>query len=371
MDCHVKEKRGYNARAIAIRCISLLGLITLVGWEVWKAGDMLTTIRDQLSNTELQKQYAKVSEEMKKNDQLMSTVNDIENAMIQRTRKQALVSHCHKRNRSDIYPAGQSPKTGLNRDAFKNILVSDKNQLLYCMIPKVACTNWRRVLMVLEGYSDDPLSLNANDVHNYTYGLLRPLSDYTTDEIVFRLSTYYKFVFVRNPLERFTSAYRTKFVEARGKSLFKGTVGKYIIRKYRSGVTESEAEDGENVTFREFVNYVIDSPLEDPGFYDRHWERYDRLCLPCMIYYDFIGKFETLADDSDYLLRLIDVKSKVSFPELKSKYQVPAKALSNIYYQSLGTDLQNKLIKLYEKDFEMFGYKTPQKANDKNKGHRK
>ncbi len=279
--------------------------------------------------------------------------------MIQRTRKQALVSHCHKRNRSDIYPAGQSPKTGLNRDAFKNILVSDKNQLLYCMVPKVACTNWRRVLMVLEGYSDDPLALDSPDVHNNTFGLLRRLSDYSSDEIIFRLSTYYKFLFVRNPLERFTSAYRSKLAESQGKSFFKSTVGKYILGKYRPDVPESQAKTGEGVTFRDFAQYVVDSPLENPGFFDRHWERFDRLCLPCMIYYDFIGKFETLPEDSDYLLRLIDVKSKVSFPELKSNYRIPTKALSNFYYRSLNSDLQKKLLDLYKNDFEMFGYRMP------------
>lgn len=293
------------------------------------------------------------------NQMQFTQADDIENALIQRTRKQKLVSHCHRRNRTEIYPTGQNPKTGLDPQAFRNILVSDKSQLLYCMIPKVACSNWRRVLMVLEGYADDPYKLDSVDVHNNTFGLLRPLSDYTSDEIIFRLSTYYKFMFVRNPLERFTSAYRSKFVEARGTTLFKSLIGKYILRRYRSDIPDGQAKTGEGVTFRDFAQYVVDSPEEDPGYVDRHWERFDRLCLPCLIYYDFIGKFETISEDSDYLLRLIDEKSKVSFPELKSNYRVPTKALSNFYYRSLSSDLQARLLKLYGHDYEMFGYRKP------------
>lgn len=287
-----------------------------------------------------------------------SQAGEIENAMIQRTRKQTLVKSCHKRNRSEIFPAGLSPKTGLNRAAFRNILVSDKNQLLYCMIPKVACSNWRRVLLVLEGYTENPEALGTADVHNNTFGLLRPLSDYSSDEIIFRLSTYYKFLFVRNPIERLTSAYRNKFVETE-RPFFKKIFGRYILQKYRPEKPASEVEKGEGVTFRDFVQYIVDSPPEHREFVNSHWERYDRLCLPCLIYYDYIGKFETIEDDADYLLQLIDAKSKVSFPNIKSTYRVPTKALSNFYYKSLSSDLQQRLVDKYEHDFDMFGYKKP------------
>lgn len=296
-----------------------------------------------------------------------SQADDIENAMMQRARKQSLVKHCHKRNKSDMFPFGQNPKTGLNREAFKNILVSDRNQLLYCMIPKVACSNWRRVLLVLEGYADDPNSLSSGDVHNNTFGLLRPLSDYSSDEIIFRLSTYYKFVFVRNPIERLTSAFRNKFVQTQNRPIFREIFGSYILKRYRPNTPREQRRKGEGVTFREFIQYIVDSPPEDPEFVNEHWERYDRLCLPCLIYYDFIGKMETMTDDSEYLLRLIDVKTKVSLPNLKSNYRVPTKALSNFYFQSLSIDLQERLMKMYDADFEMFGYKKPKITYDKKK----
>ena len=35
-------------RALAIRAVSLLGLICLISWEVWKAGDMFSTLKGLL-----------------------------------------------------------------------------------------------------------------------------------------------------------------------------------------------------------------------------------------------------------------------------------------------------------------------------------
>ena len=45
MECHELQRQPIKMRALALRCVSLFGLVVLIGWEVWKAGDMVTTIR--------------------------------------------------------------------------------------------------------------------------------------------------------------------------------------------------------------------------------------------------------------------------------------------------------------------------------------
>jgi hypothetical protein len=41
--------------------------------------------------------------------------------------------------------------------------------------------------------------------------------------------------------------------------------------------------------------------LETEGF-NEHWALYASLCQPCLISYDFVGKYETLDDDIDYIM---------------------------------------------------------------------
>uniref|UniRef100_A0A3Q0QWJ4 Carbohydrate sulfotransferase n=1 Tax=Amphilophus citrinellus TaxID=61819 RepID=A0A3Q0QWJ4_AMPCI len=99
----------------------------------------------------------------------------------------------------------------LSPEDLKHLIVDDKHSLIYCYVPKVACTNWKRVLMVLtsDGRYTDPLAIPANEAH--VAGNLRTLSEFSVAEINQRLRSYLKFIFVREPFERLVSAYRNKF----------------------------------------------------------------------------------------------------------------------------------------------------------------
>uniref|UniRef100_K7FMZ5 Carbohydrate sulfotransferase n=1 Tax=Pelodiscus sinensis TaxID=13735 RepID=K7FMZ5_PELSI len=102
----------------------------------------------------------------------------------------------------------------LTPDDLRHLVVDDVHGLLYCYVPKVACTNWKRVMMVLTGQGKyrDPLEIPANEAH--VSSNLRTLSDYSTPEINHRLRNYLKFIFVREPFERLVSAYRNKFTRS-------------------------------------------------------------------------------------------------------------------------------------------------------------
>ena len=75
-------------------------------------------------------------------------------------------------------------------------------------------------------------------------------------------------------------------------------------------------------------------------FYNEHWETYDKLCHPCGIHYDFIGRFENLETEARYVLEISRLIKNVSFPNVKlsdtsSKIpffysQLPKETLNNI-----------------------------------------
>jgi len=92
------------------------------------------------------------------------------------------------------------------------MIVDDKHKLLYCMIPKVACTTFKMVIAK---------SLTAGNVSEqkihfswYIHSLgLNYQYKYSKKEIELRLKTYFKFVVVRHPFDRLLSAYADKFLD--------------------------------------------------------------------------------------------------------------------------------------------------------------
>lgn len=272
---------------------------------------------------------------------------------MQEQRKQHLIDYCHKRDAKELLPP-HTTNNEIPAHYFRNIIVSDSHRLLYCYIPKVACSNWKRVLMVMHGDAADPWNIKTPDVHNRSLGYFRYLNQYSPEEIVYRLRTYYKFLFVRHPFERLVSAYRNKFIDSYNLTLFKEMYGRHIIRKYRQNPDKRSLRTGEGVNFSEFAEFLYNS---DPEFMDWHWKQYDMLCHPCLIYYDFIGHFENLYEEADQLLNILQVGDKVKFPKNKtSSYKRPTKFLAKEYFNSLSKEAQDKLYENYKHDFELFGY---------------
>uniref|UniRef100_A0A0P4WGY9 Carbohydrate sulfotransferase n=2 Tax=Scylla olivacea TaxID=85551 RepID=A0A0P4WGY9_SCYOL len=233
-----------------------------------------------------------------------------------------------------------------------NLLVDDKNRVLYCYVPKVACTNWKRVMLILSGASNqtDPKLIPADSVHRKHVFI--KLSDLKPSQIQHRLLTYTKFLFVRHPVERVISAFRNKFeMNYTSSAYFKKRFGVKIMKKYRKGVSpESIPSSGNGVHFPEFVSYLIDTKKEQ---FNEHWALVSSLCNPCDVKYDYIGKYETLADDSKYILEQIGAPPSLHFPEV-----VPSRtsAVVESYFNSLTAQQQSDLVKIYQDDFQIFDY---------------
>ncbi|MBN3296489.1 CHSTB sulfotransferase, partial [Amia calva] len=239
----------------------------------------------------------------------------------------------------------------------KHLVVDDQHELLYCYVPKVACTNWKRVLMVLtgDGKYSDPLKIPANEAH--VAGNLRTLSQYTTAEINHRLRTYLKFVFVREPFERLVSAYRNKFTRNYNTAFHK-RYGTKIISRHRVNPREEALEKGNDVSFEEFVYYLVDPRTQHEEPFNEHWERVHSLCHPCIIHYNVVGKYESLEQDARYILQLAKSQDVVRFPAtVKSSRTTDDMAAQ--FFQKVSPFYQKKLYNLYKMDFLLFNYTIP------------
>ena len=233
---------------------------------------------------------------------------------------------------------------------FSSFIVLEKYKLVYCSVPKVACTVWKRILANLEG-----IKINSS-VHQETKGKLKLLSDYTTEDRAKILKTYKKFTFVRDPFERLLSAYKDCFW---GKFKRSQKFWKNYRKEIRKLLAKSSGLDidvnVDNTTFEHFATYLV-LRWREGGLFQEHWREQYKLCHPCQIQFDYVGHYETLQDDAEFVLSKTKLDDKVFFPEWKP---TNTSALMKNYYSTLSLLRIRQLWDIYKKDFELFGYTYP------------
>ena len=185
------------------------------------------------------------------------------------------------------------------------------------------------------------------------------------EDIDFRLKTYKKFLFVREPMERLVSAYKNKILGTQ-KDGYVQSAKEFILRTYRklNNFKFSNTTDYK-ITFREFANYVtIRRSHHELGQLNQHWRPYTEVCHPCVISYDYIGRYETLEEDAEQILRRVGAPRTLHFPpfvQSKSKSEVTS------YLDELSASEKKMLFSIYSRDYTVFGYPHPEVAYHDNK----
>ena len=242
----------------------------------------------------------------------------------------------------------------------RNIFVDDVHKVLYCEVPKVACTSWKVFFANISG-KVDPKDYGKlyHLVHNTAYHPkigFKYLTNFSYEERLYRLKNYFKFLVVRNPFDKLLSAYENKFAhDSEQAQWYHKNVGPHIIKHYRQKPTKDAIKWGKDVQFEELVRFITDDANKVRMKYDPHWWSMQDTCYPCIIQYDYIAKIETLQQDLPYIMDKIVPGQKVSFPYLNSNQQKLKEKLDR-YYKNLTMSEMKKVEELYLLDNKMFGY---------------
>ncbi|XP_061165972.1 carbohydrate sulfotransferase 10-like [Saccostrea echinata] len=205
--------------------------------------------------------------------------------------------------------------------------MSKSHKLIYCSIEKAGTTFWRRVLQVLDStnldnpYQIKPLNVNKKSQSLFREDLFRMLA---------KLRTHIVFMFVRNPFKRLLSGYLDKIYTAN--PFYWGVIGKEIrvpikqsTRAMRldqvaqlSKTVKPPTKCYHNISFDEFIQYVIEAESTTYRRRDPHFMAMYDLCKPCQLQYDFIGKMETFKEDFTFIMRTLNI-SKFDINDLEEE----------------------------------------------------
>ncbi|XP_037617328.1 carbohydrate sulfotransferase 10 [Sebastes umbrosus] len=252
----------------------------------------------------------------------------------------------------------------ISKFVLDRIFVCDKHKILFCQTPKVGNTQWKKVLIVLNGAFPTVEEIPENLVHDHEKNGLPRLSSLTPQEITHRLNTYFKFFIVRDPFERLISAFKDKFVKnPRFEPWYKHDIAPAIIRKYRKSHRDSDLA-ASGLHFEDFVRYLGD--VEGRHRMDRqfgehiiHWVTYAELCAPCEIHYSVVGHHETLEQDALHILKAAGIDQMVSYPAIPPGITRYNRTKVEQYFSGISKRDIRRLYARYQGDFHLFGYPSP------------
>jgi len=276
-------------------------------------------------------------------------------------------------------------EVGSQRRLYSRLRWAVPERLLYCPVFKAASTSWLSNYLKLVNSTANPKSGN---LHKTVTNLFPPPATFKLRRKIYEESI--KFIIVRHPFERLVSAYRDKLAGFSRNDHYL-TMRSHIISKYRKNVKDKSTIP----TFSESVDFIldelikIDSPSRDRhSLIDGHFIPYSRRCLPCAMDYDLIIKFETLEEDSRYLIdqcglsEQLDVRHEnraPSGPRTKQGFKNKSKKVkkgeedpkdsngssfqSLDFFKDIPVSKIKRLYEHYRHDFEIFDYSADEYFN--------
>lgn len=231
-----------------------------------------------------------------------------------------------------------------------NIYVNDQYKLIFCTVPKIASTNFKRLLLVLSGKFNITDPNQIKEPQRYARSILPKLYMLPLSEREYRIRHYNKVIFTREPFARVVSAYKDKFLHSRFPYY---SIENTIIERYRINGSIYLR----NISFSEFVEYIVDPFTTSKYRYNQHWKPIFDMCYPCKIHYNYIGKVDSMDRDVHELIKMLKVEDRVHFPLREDRYH-RAKSEEELwtYYKDVKPDLIRQLYNRYTKDYAVFNF---------------
>lgn len=216
-------------------------------------------------------------------------------------------------------------------------------------------------------------------IHNTSF-----LNKRLTDEIrLFKLRNYFKFVMIRNPLERLVSAYRDKiapplelcghdlgtdplvhrFNEVREMDFFQAH-RRLILSKYKPHLLKDWARNYGNyelrVDFPTYVRWIVDT---SDWRLNEHFSSIIFNAAPCRVHYDLYLNFKNYSREVRLLIEKLNTSSEyfIDHNAHESPQDETHSTLPH-YYSLVSEQLKRKLFVRIAKDLDFYYHLYPEES---------
>ena len=223
------------------------------------------------------------------------------------TRKHTLEQTCQSKDLPN-------PKCQIQTAGF-SLKYTKSNDVMYCAIEKTGSTFWKRILHVIGGWGNtsNPSEIRSKDADSKKGGF-KTLEGLDTTEIesYFKKSTT-SIMFVRDPFTRAFSCWVDKFYSTN--VAYWSSFGK-TIKSYRSDSSKKNSQCGHDISIAEFIDFLVKT-ISKSACTDVHFSPNHEHCFQCNFQYDYIGKYETLREDTYFLLQTMNLSDTVTFTDFR------------------------------------------------------
>lgn len=226
------------------------------------------------------------------------------------------------------------------------VWISDKYKAIYFENPKACSVTTKEILK-----THCPRTIRYGDnLGAYNFGRFNVISTGTPPAAFEeRFKDYFKFGFVRNPYDRFVSAYKMCIRDSKKDTSYTTALGWYnkkLAKRYSCDNSKNFKEYFNKTIFIRRNNFIR-------GTANHHWAPQIHFVPSDRVKLDFVGRFENFEEDFRFVLDKIGFRHDGEIPKLN------ATKSSNYmdYFDHIDEEKMSFFYDHYYEDFENFNYK--------------